>query len=267
MDRAQRGWMVAVVSVTVSWSASSAAQGGGPIRDVPPTTTPPSEVGAQVETLLASTYVFRGVPQYSGRSIASSQSTASLTVKKLGPGDLALTAWNATALAPSAAQPTTSLEVDLTAAYSVVVAPSLTASAGYIAYLYPRATPRDGAHEVFGQVVFDGVVSPGVAVFAEVVRQRGAYATAFVGKKIESGSLAWTPQISIGVVGYEGIRTHVNDVTASLGAQYAVSRAFYVALRAGYSYLPKPAEFMPDGNGAASARSVPVGAVALGLAL
>lgn len=238
-----------------------------PAKDVPTTPTPPPDVGAQVETVLASTYVFRGVPQYSGRSVASSQSTASLTVKNVGPGDLALTAWNATALAPAAEQPTTSLEVDLTAAYSLVVTPGLTASAGYIAYLYPRATPRDGAHEVFGQLVFDGAVSPGVAVFAEVVRLHGAYATAFVGKKIETGSLAWTPQLSIGIVGYEGIRTHVNDVTASLGAQYAVSRAFYVALRAGYSYLPKPAEFMPDGNGAASARSVPVGAVALGLSL
>jgi Bacterial protein of unknown function (Gcw_chp) len=267
MDRAQRGWMVAAACVAFSWSASSAAQGGAPTRDVPSTPVPPPEVSSQVETLLATTYVFRGVPQYSGRSIASSQSTVSLAMKNLGPGDLALTAWNATALAPTRQQPTTSLEVDLTAAYSIVVARSLTASAGYIAYLYPRATPRDGAHEVFGQMVFEGVVSPGVAVFAEVVRLRGAYATAFVGKKMESGPVAWTPQISIGIVGYEGIRTHVNDVTASLGAQYAVSRAFYVALRAGYSYLPKPAEFMPDGDGAASARSVPVGAVALGLSL
>jgi len=236
-------------------------------KDVASAPTPPPEVGAQVETLLATTYVFRGVPQYSGRSVASSQSTASLLIKHAGPGDLALTAWNATALAPAAQQPTTSLEIDLTAAYSVTVAPALTASAGYIAYLYPRATPRDGAHEVFGQLVFDGALSPGVAVFAEVVRLKGAYATAFVGKKIETGPLTFLPQLSVGLVGYEGIRTHVNDVTASLSAQYAIRGAFYVALRVGYSYLPKPADRMPDGDGAASARSVPVAALALGVSL
>lgn len=247
------------VSGTVWAEGEPAGEGTGSVTA--------TKLAVQADTSVASTYVFRGVPQYATRGVASSQSTLGLGMRGVGPGDFNLSLWNATALAPSASQPSTSLEFDVTASYGGRVARKVDVSGGYIAYLYPRAPVVDGAHEAFVTAALsEGIVTPHVGIYAETVRLEGAYATAGFNHLFEFGKVSVSPDLSAGVVGYRGINAHVNDVTASTTGRLALSSSFAVFARLAESYLPKPTTYMSSGDGSVSARFVPCAALGLAIA-
>ena len=258
------------VGVCLSVSVSPAlAQSAGPDDPdhVPP---PPARFGTQAETGVASTYVFRGRPQYASRSDASSQSTLAATAKRVGPGDFTFTAWNASALAETNAQPGTAVELDLTGAYTVNAGDHFSATGGYIAYVYPRhlaSQTVDGAHELFaGLSIPNDVVTPAAQVNVEFVRLMGAYATAGLSRTWSWDSLSLTPQASVGFAGYSGVATRMNDVSAMLTGQWTFYGPAYVNLRLAYSYLGGGAHDLPTTTGDSFAgRSVPWGMLALGL--
>ncbi len=227
-------------------------------------------LGYQLESGVASTYVFRGRPQYADRKDASSQSTAALTLKHAGPGELSVNMWNATALTTAHAQPGTATEIDLTASYAYTFADKVATSAGYIAYLYPNhlaAQHVDGAHELFGTAALpNAIVTPSVGVYGEVARLRGAYTTAGLSHVFAVRTLTFTPTASLGMAAYDGNPAHLNDVSAMLTSQWNFAEPAYVNLRVAYSYMGGRAADVPGQNGSLSGRSAPWVMLAFGIA-
>lgn len=195
------------------------------------------EIHYVVETGVATTYVFRGVPQYLDKTDPSSMTTLSFTLGHLGPGALSLGVWNATAIKSFGDQPGTKLEFDLTATYTVPLGQMFTGAAGYIAYVYPEADVVDGAHEFWASIsVNDLPITPTLAVYAEVVRLKGAYTLLSLTRTFELGAFTVTPLAGIGLSGYEGVSFGLNDVTTSVTGRWNHSSGFYVAATAAYSY-------------------------------
>ena len=195
------------------------------------------EIHYVVETGVATTYVFRGVPQYLEKSDPSSMTTLSLTLGKLGPGALTLGVWNATSITSYGDQPGTKLEFDLTATYTVPLGTLFTGAAGYIAYLYPEAEIVDGAHEFWASLsVNDLPITPTLAVYAEVVRFKGVYTLLSLARTFELGAFTVTPLAGLGLSGYENVDFGLNDVTTSVTGRWNHSSGFYVAATAAYSY-------------------------------
>ncbi len=259
-----------VVGISGLATAASAQDDAVPVDRAP--ASPPLSVATQAETGLASTYVFRGRPQYVSRQDASSQSTLAATAKSFGPGDLSLSAWNASALAETGAQAGNAIEVDLTGSYTMSFGEHLSATGGYIAYLFPQhlsSQTFDGAHELFaGLSVPNDVVTPSVQVNAEFVRMMGAYAAAGLSRTWTWDRLSLTPQASVGFAGYNGVAARMNDVSAMLTGQWNFYGPAYVNLRLAYSYLGGKASDLPVASSDSfSGRSAPWGMLALGVNL
>jgi hypothetical protein len=240
---------------------------GAPARDAP-APPPPILKGYQVESGVASSSIFRGRPVYASRVDASSQTTAAVSLSRLGPGTLTVTAWNATALKDFDKQPGTALEFDLTAAYAVELPASLEASFGYWVYLFPRATAGqhvDGAHEVFATLQWNNrFVTPKLSVYGEVVRQLGVYASLAATHNFELGPLTLAPTASLGFAVYRDVPAQINDVTAQLSAQWTFAAPGYLALRGAFSYLGGPTASLPMEMRTSSGRAVPWVMLALG---
>lgn len=236
-------------------------------------------VGFQIETSLASTYVFRGIPQYNRLYQPSSQNTALLRLDRLGPGSLSVSVWNATALSSYGEQPGTALELDVTAAYSVRLRDAFDVGLGYIGYLYPShltGAPTDGAHELTAFfAVQNPYVVPSVGIFAELVRQKGAYVAIGAARDFTWRTLTVTPALNLGVASYrnylggpDAAPAHINDATASLSGRVALPSDFYVSARVSYSFRGTPASLIPAGMDVPGfdGRSSVFGAVAVGIA-
>ncbi|MFO0727564.1 MAG: TorF family putative porin [Myxococcota bacterium] len=214
---------------------------------------PPEGVGLgyQFEASIATTYVFRGVPQYGRLSDPSSQNTAALRLDRLGPGALTLTLWNATSVANFQQNSTTALEFDLSASYGMDLGAGFSASVGYTAYLYPEHAanlPYDGAHEIqLGVSWANEWVTPSLLVALEVARLRGAYASLGLSRDLNAGPLVITPAFSLGIAGYNDYLLsghpadpHLNDLSASVGVKLPFSDVFYAALRFNGAYRATP---------------------------
>jgi uncharacterized protein (TIGR02001 family) len=190
-----------------------------------------------VETSIATTYVFRGAPQYLDKTDPSSQTTIGLTIDNLGPGSLGLGVWNATALTSYGEQPTTKLEIDIAAAYALPVTERLSASVGYIGYLYPENDPVDAAHELTAALSFaSGLVTPTLAVFAEVVRLKGVYAMLGLTRDFELAAFTLSAGASVAISGYEGQDLGLHDVGARLAGKWSGPSGLYVGASVSHSY-------------------------------
>ena len=239
------------------------------VADAPKPAEPAADrFGYQVEVGLANTYVFRGRPQYRNRTDPSSQNTAALTVKSVGPGDLSVTVWNQIAVDGYRAQPGTALEFDTTAAYAVRLFDRVDASIGYLGYFYPKAADGqhvDGSHELFVTAALaQWVAIPSLGVYADAVRLKGVYVNPAIAKRFESGPVAFTPQLGVGFAAYQAVPAQVNDVTASAALQWTFEGPLYLALRGWVSYLGAPASARPDGDGSIAKRVVPSAMLAIG---
>lgn len=215
----------------------------------PPTVEKPAEDGGMtlhytVETGVATTYVFRGVPQYAEKTDPSSMTTLGLTFDKLGPGALSVGAWIAAAITERSSQPPTKTEIDLTATYAFPIGSKLAGSAGYILYLYPDADTDmdqhiDGAHELWASIsVNDLPVTPSLAVFVEPVRLKGAYIQASVTKSIAAGPFTISPWLCFALSTYDELNVDfgVNDVTATIPVRWTHPSGFYATLSGSYAY-------------------------------
>jgi hypothetical protein len=213
--------------------------------NVPPVQATQAEGGIDlhytVETGVATTYVFRGVPQYLEKTDPSSMTTLALTLDKLGPGALSLGLWNAIAVMDHGEQPGTKTEIDLTATYAFPVGDRLAAAAGYILYLYPEAPDGahvDGAHELWASLaVKDLPVTPAVAVYAELVRLKGVYANASLTRTFElGGGVSVSPWACVAFVKYDTVDFGLNDVTLTLPVRWTHGSGFYASASANYAY-------------------------------
>ena len=198
---------------------------------------PAMSVHYLAETSVASTYVFRGVPQYLEKTDPSSQTSAGLTLADLGPGALSFGLWNATVLSDYDAQPATKLELDVTAAYTMTVAKDVSASLGYIGYYYPEADPVDGAHEIAATVSWaNPIATPTLGVFAEVVRLDGVYASLGLARDIVIDAFTISPGASVAVSKYDAVDFGLNDVGARLGGKWTAASGLYAGAAANYAY-------------------------------
>lgn len=224
--------------------------------------------GYQVESGVATSFINRGRPQYRGRYDASSQSTAALTIDRLGPGALVLSVFNATALSRYQAQPGTAVQFDLTAGYTLKIGKAVEASLGYTLSLYPKAaegTPIDGSHELYASLAYQNrFFTPKVSVYGEVVRVKGVYASLSGSRNFELGPITLSPQLSVGVAAYRELPMQVNDATASLSAQWGFMGPAYLVLRGAFSYLLGPSDSMPEDQRTPLGRSVPWAMLAVG---
>jgi uncharacterized protein (TIGR02001 family) len=221
----------------------SAATAGA--EDAPPVSVEQAEGGIDlhytVETGVATTYVFRGVPQYLEKTDPSSMTTLGLTLDKLGPGALSFGVWSAIAVTDRGAQPGTKSEIDLTLTYGLPLGDRLTAAAGYILYLYPEAPDGakvDGAHELWASLSLAGLpVTPTLAVYAEIVRLKGVYAQASLARSFDlGGGFALSPWAGVALVKYDGVDGGLNDVTVSVPLRWTHGSGFYASLSGNYAY-------------------------------
>ena len=194
-----------------------------------------------VETGVATTYVFRGVPQYLDKTDPSSMTTLGLTLDKVGPGALSLGAWSAVALTDHGVQPGTKTEIDLTLTYSLPLGERLSAAAGYILYLYPEAPEGanvDGAHELWASLSVNGLpVTPSVAVYAEIVRLKGVYAQASLTRAFDlGGGFTLSPWAGVAFVKYDAVDAGLNDFTVSVPLRWTHGSGFYASLSGNYAY-------------------------------
>lgn len=235
------------------------------------------DVGFQVETSVASSYIYRGIVQYSTRRAPSSQSTAAVRLDHLGPGSLTLTAWNATALADFSQQPGNAVELDLSATYTGADGP-LAYSAGYAAYLYPNhadGAPLDGAHELFGTVAYtNDYIVPTAGIYLEPIRQQGVYVMVAGTHDFHAGGWTLSPTISLGAATYrkylggdQSAGPHLNDATAALAARYGFAGGVYAVARVSYALRGTPSELVPMAmDWSFDGRSSIFGALAVGVA-
>lgn len=233
------------------------------------------DVGYQLETSVASNYVFRGIVQYSTRRAPSSQNTAAVTFDHLGDGALTLVAWNATALSDYGSQPGNSLEFDLSAGYTIH-REALALTAGYTAYLYPNhmdGTPLDGAHEVSVVAGYETpYVTPVAGAYVEFVRQQGAYVMAGATHDFKLGAWTLSPSASIGAAAYrkylgadQSASPHINDVTAAAAGKYDVAKGVYATAKLSYSLRGTPSDLAPMMGWGFDGRSSIYGVVAVGI--
>lgn len=238
--------------VLVASAVAPAAHAADPPGHLPvptavePAIERPAEGGMQlhytVETGVATTYVFRGVPQYVEKTDPSSMTTLSVTLDKLGPGALSVGAWIAAAITDRSTQPTTKTEIDLTATYGFPIGSKLAGAVGYILYLYPDADTDmdqhvDGAHELWASVsVNDLPVTPTVAVYVEPVRLKGFYGQLSVSKIFAAGPFTISPWMCLALSKYDAVAFGVNDVTATLPVKWSHASGFYASLSASYAY-------------------------------
>jgi hypothetical protein len=235
------------------------------------------DVGYQLETQVASTYVSRGIVQYASRTEPSSQTTASVRVDNVGRGSLAFTAWNAVALNDYEDQPGNSLELDLSVAYAVPLR-SLTLTTGYTVALFPHhvdGTPVDGTHELAAMVSYDNpYVVPSVAANVEVAHQQGIYLVAGATRDLHVDQWTFSPAVSVGGATYRKYQggdvsapPHLNDVTATAGVKHDFEGGVYATARVSYAFCGTPAELMPmDADWQLGGRSTLIGTLAVGVA-
>ncbi len=195
------------------------------------------KVSGNFSTMMASTYVFRGIPQYGRKTDPSVQFTAGLSVKNLGPGTLSLSLWNATSMLSYAEQGGTQLEFDLTVAYTMSFS-KLNVGAGYIAYVLPENSVVDAGHELYGTLSYSGAwFTPFTQVYVDPIRQKGIYWTSGVRKSVPIGPLSISISGSAGFSSYPGSTFGLNDVSGLLGLTYNISAAVWASVSANASYL------------------------------
>ncbi len=212
-----------------------------------PDATTPVTVHPMVEIGIGSTFVARGVPQYSDRTALATLNRAVITLDGLGPGSLTIGCSHQAALTHTAMQSGTggkSPQFDPMVSYGMRLG-RVEASAGYVVHVWPAwADHPDGMHEIQLKAAVEGlVVRPAIEVDAEFVRMHGVYANASVTKTFTSGAVAVTPGLVVGVHGYDkpfggtfDVPFALREVTANVHAKWKISPPFYLAVRAGYSY-------------------------------
>ncbi len=233
------------------------------------------DVSYQLETSVASNYVYRGIVQYSTRKAPSSQNTAAITFDHVGDGALTLTAWNATALSDYDTQPGNSLEFDLSAAYTFHRG-ALGVTGGYMAYLYPNhaaGTPVDGAHEVSAVASYETpYITPMAGAYVEFVHQQGAYVMLAATHDFKYGAWTVSPLACIGAAAYryylggtQSASPHINDVTAAATGKVDIANGVYATAKVSYSLRGTPSDLMPMTGWGFDGRSSIYGVLAVGL--
>jgi hypothetical protein len=233
-------------------------------------------VSYQLETSMATNYVFRGIVQYTNHDVASSQNTAAVTVDHVGPGTLSFTMWNATAMADYHQQPGNALEFDLSTGYTLHH-DDTAVSFGYTAYLFPdhlTGTPMDGAHELSVAVAQETpYITPFAGVYGEFVRQQGAYLTAGATHDYKVGRLTVSPTVSIGGAAYrkylggdQSASPHLNDVTAGCAGKVDFGQGVYALLKVSYAVRLTPSDLVPQMNWGMDGRQSLYGALSIGVA-
>ena len=234
------------------------------------------DVGYQLETSVASSYVVRGIPQYATRGVPSSQSSASVHVDHVGDGTVMFGVWNAVAMEDYDTQPGTALEVDVSVAYAVR-AGALSLTTGYGANLFPshmHDTPVDGAHELSAVVSYDTpYVVPAAAAYVEFVHQQGVYLQLGASRDLPHAAWTFSPALSVGGATYRkyagGDRAatpHLNDVTAAVTVRRELDAGVYASAKLSYSLCGTPSDLMPMESWGFDGRSTMYGVVAVGVA-
>lgn len=233
-------------------------------------------VNYQLETSMATSYVFRGIVQYTNHDVPSSQNTAALTLDHVGPGTLSFTLWNATAMSDYHQQVGNALELDLSAGYTLHH-DDTAVTFGYTAYLFPdhmAGTPVDGAHELSVAVAQETpYVTPFIGLYGELVRQQGGYLTAGLTHDYKAGRLTISPLASIGGAAYrkylgtdQSASPHLNDVTAACTGKVDFGQGVYALVRLSYSVRLTPSDLVPEMNWGMDGRQSLYGALSIGVA-
>lgn len=239
---------IGLVLATVTALPFAGAEDQPPAPKVEPAVEKEADGGMQihytVETGVATTYVFRGVPQYLEKTDPSSMTTLSLTLDKLGPGALTVGAWIAAAITDRDAQPLTKTEIDVTATYTFPIGSMLTGAAGYILYLYPDADSDldqkvDGAHEFWASLTVNNLpVTPSLGIYVEPIRLDGVYIQAAVTRSFPVGPVVISPWLCLALSKYDALDVDfgLNDITATLPVRWSHESGFYAQASVSYAF-------------------------------
>lgn len=235
------------------------------------------EITYQLETSIASSYISRGIPQYTSRSSPSSQSSAALQIDHVHGGALSFGVWNAVAMDDFGDQPGTAVQLDLSLAYAYQTG-ALKLTTGYLTSLFPEHADDcafDGVHEVSAIVAYETpYLVPSAAAYVEVVHQQGVYLTVGATRDLRHSDWTFSPAVSLGGATYRkyagGERSaapHFNDVTAAVSARRDLRGGLYASAKLSYSLFGTPADLLAmEADTGLTDRSSLLGVVAFGVA-
>lgn len=238
------------------------------VRFAAPAAAEDSPVSASLSTFVYSTYVARGVRQYGGPTDPASQSMVGARADGVGPGALSLTVWNTTALADFDSNGPSALEADLVLSYGASAGP-VRWSLAYAVYLYPRAAPVDGAHEIIASATLDATFQPTLTVATEFVRLRGAYVALGLGHRFDlvTDALSLEVGLVLGAAAYDEVALHLRECTLGSVLRWEVTRGFYVSTRVDLALHGAPAHLVGRSELPALSRFTLVGGLGIGASI
>jgi hypothetical protein len=183
--------------------------------------TPPGPtVSAGMDVTLASTYVFRGVPQYGPATMPSLQPSAWLALEELGPGALQFDVWTAFAVSDwdRVADDGAASEVDLGVAYRAsLLSDWLLLGAGFMYYMYPDTEEVDGEKEFLVEVGLGNMpIVPSVELWTEVHPGLGVYIEPGVTWEQGIGDVTVGADLCLGASIYRGEEARLDHTTLAI---------------------------------------------------
>jgi len=181
-----------------------------------------------IELALASTYMWRGEPQYSSSTIPSFQPRIWVDFPDLGPGTLTVDLWSAFAMARREYRenPDIASELDIGLIYDfALVRGWLELGVGFIYYLYPHSEEIDGEKELMFRLGVGNLpVTISVTAWTEVHPGLGVYLEPMVGWEEEFGDFAFGMDISLGASIFRGEHATVDHTTLTATVTHSTGR-------------------------------------------
>ena len=242
--------LFAALDPTVSEATSPEEEGVSPL----------SELSVGVEVAVATTYVYRGEPQYTTSSVPSLQPSLWLELPGIGPGALQLELWSAFAMADWDRNDAEGMasEIDLGLFYQAeLLSDWLQLRVGFVYYVYPHADDADGEKELMVELGLGNLpIVPRLELWTEVHPTPGVYIEPGITWEQQFGDFSFGTDLALGASAYHGDEATLDHATLTLSFEQGAGD-LTVAFSLAYSIL------LAAGRGDFLERSLVYGAVAV----
>lgn len=181
-----------------------------------------------IEIALASTYMYRGSPQYSSTTAPSLQPRIWVDFPDLGPGTLAVELWSAFSMSGREYRHSrdTASELDFSLVYDfALIRGWLELAAGFVYYVYPHAEEVDGEKELMLRLGVGNLpVTISITAWTEVHPGLGVYLEPMVGWEEEFGDFAVGMDIALGASIFRGEQAILEHTTFTASVTHTTGR-------------------------------------------
>lgn len=181
-----------------------------------------------IEVSLASTYIWRGAPQYSSSTAPSFQPRLWVDFPDLGPGTLTVEVWSAFAMARREYRRSRDVasELDFSLTYDfALIRGWLELGAGFIYYMYPHSEEIDGEKELMLRLGVGNLpVTIAITAWTELHPGLGVYLEPMVGWEEEFGDFAVGVDIALGASIFRGEQATLEHTTLTARMTHTTGR-------------------------------------------